>query len=95
MLKLTDPNLLRTRAYVAGEWIAASGGGTVAVTNPATGEQLGTVPDCGAGETRSGHRGGRRSAAGLARPHRRRSARRCCASSTTCCSPTRKTWRAS
>jgi succinate-semialdehyde dehydrogenase/glutarate-semialdehyde dehydrogenase len=53
MLKLTDTNLLRTRAYVAGQWIAASGGGTVAVTNPASGEHLGTVPDCGAAEARA------------------------------------------
>jgi succinate-semialdehyde dehydrogenase/glutarate-semialdehyde dehydrogenase len=53
MLKLTDPGLLRTQAYVAGKWIAAKGGGVLAVTNPATGAQLGTVPDCGADETRA------------------------------------------
>ncbi|MDP2324346.1 MAG: NADP-dependent succinate-semialdehyde dehydrogenase [Gammaproteobacteria bacterium] len=53
MLKLTDETLLRTGAYVAGKWIAASGGGTVTVTNPATGARLGTVPDCGASETRA------------------------------------------
>ena len=53
MLKLIDPNLLRNQAYVAGKWVGASGGGTLAVTNPATGETLGTVPDCGAGETRT------------------------------------------
>ena len=53
MLKLTDTPEGRTRAYVAGQWIAASGGGTVAVTNPASGEHLGTVPDCGAAEARA------------------------------------------
>jgi succinate-semialdehyde dehydrogenase/glutarate-semialdehyde dehydrogenase len=53
MLKLTDPGLLRTQAYVAGKWIAAKSGGVLAVTNPATGAQLGTVPDCGADETRA------------------------------------------
>ncbi|MEO8225277.1 MAG: NAD-dependent succinate-semialdehyde dehydrogenase, partial [Gammaproteobacteria bacterium] len=52
MLDLADPTLLRTRAYVAGEWIAASGGKTIPVVNPATGEPLCTVPDCGAAETR-------------------------------------------
>ncbi|MEO8445506.1 MAG: NAD-dependent succinate-semialdehyde dehydrogenase [Gammaproteobacteria bacterium] len=52
MLDLADPALLRTWAYVAGEWITASGGKTIPVMNPATGEQLCTVPDCGAVETR-------------------------------------------
>ena len=51
MLKLKDPTLLRQQAYVAGAWIAADDGKTVAVTNPATGEQLGTVPMCGTAET--------------------------------------------
>ncbi|MBL8201368.1 MAG: NADP-dependent succinate-semialdehyde dehydrogenase [Chromatiales bacterium] len=52
-MNLTDTNLLRTRAYVGGRWVDASGGGTVTVTNPATGQQLGTIPDCGAAETRA------------------------------------------
>ncbi len=52
MLDLVDPQLLRTRAYVAGEWIAASSGNTIPVNNPATGDRLCTVPDCGATETR-------------------------------------------
>ena len=51
MLKLKDPSLFRQQAYVAGQWIDADDGKTVAVTNPATGEQLGTVPVCGAKET--------------------------------------------
>jgi succinate-semialdehyde dehydrogenase / glutarate-semialdehyde dehydrogenase len=51
MLKLQDPTLLRQQALVAGEWINADDGATVAVTNPATGAQLGTVPMCGAAET--------------------------------------------
>ncbi len=45
-----SPNLqayLRERSFVGGRWIAASGGGTIAVRNPATGEVLGSVPDCG------------------------------------------------
>ena len=51
MLKLKDPSLLRQQAYIAGEWVDADDGKTVAVTNPATGEQLGTVPMCGTAET--------------------------------------------
>jgi succinate-semialdehyde dehydrogenase/glutarate-semialdehyde dehydrogenase len=51
MLKLKDPTLLRQQAYVAGAWIDADDGSTVAVTNPANGEQIGTVPMCGTDET--------------------------------------------
>ena len=50
-LQLKDPTLLRQQAYVAGAWTDADNGGTVAVTNPATGEQLGSVPMCGTAET--------------------------------------------
>ena len=51
MLKLKDPSLFKQQAYVAGQWIAADDGKTVAVTNPANGETIGTVPVCGAKET--------------------------------------------
>ncbi len=51
MLQLKDPSLFKQQAYVAGQWIAADDGKTVAVTNPANGETLGTVPVCGAKET--------------------------------------------
>ncbi|OUM03892.1 NAD-dependent succinate-semialdehyde dehydrogenase [Variovorax sp. JS1663] len=51
-LKLKDLTLLRQQAFVAGEWINADDGATVAVHNPATGEQIGTVPMCGAQETK-------------------------------------------
>ena len=51
-LTLKDPTLLRQQCYVDGAWIDADAGGTVAVTNPATGGTLGTVPDLGAAETR-------------------------------------------
>jgi len=40
------------KAYIGGAWVAADGGATFSVTNPATGEVLGHVPDMGAGETR-------------------------------------------
>src|SRR5215475_5053517 len=51
-MKLRDPDLLRTRGYIGGEWVTADGGATHAVTNPATRETLGTVPVMGAAETR-------------------------------------------
>jgi succinate-semialdehyde dehydrogenase / glutarate-semialdehyde dehydrogenase len=51
MLTLKDPTLFKQQAYIAGEWVDADSGETVAVTNPATGEPLGTVPMCGTAET--------------------------------------------
>ena len=36
---------------IGGTWVAADSGKTIAVTNPATGEVLGSVPDSGEGET--------------------------------------------
>ncbi|MCC7703442.1 NADP-dependent succinate-semialdehyde dehydrogenase [Janthinobacterium sp. GW460P] len=52
MLQLKDPTLLRHQAYVNGAWMDADGGQTINVSNPATGEHLGTVPLMGAAETR-------------------------------------------
>ncbi len=51
-LVLSDPDLLRQRALIAGQWRDADGGGRCEVRNPASGELLGTVPDMGAAETR-------------------------------------------
>ncbi|WP_077033621.1 NAD-dependent succinate-semialdehyde dehydrogenase [Pelomonas sp. KK5] len=51
-LVLKDPSLLRQQAYIAGAWVDADEHGAVAVVrNPATDEQIGTVPMCGAAET--------------------------------------------
>ena len=52
MLPLKDPSLLCQQAYINGVWCDADDGATIAVTNPATGEQLGTVPKMGGAETR-------------------------------------------
>jgi succinate-semialdehyde dehydrogenase/glutarate-semialdehyde dehydrogenase len=52
-LGLDDPGLLRMQCPVGGAWRDADGGGNCEVTNPATGERLGTVPDMGAAETRA------------------------------------------
>jgi len=51
-LLLSDPDLLRTRCPIGGQWRDADGGGACEVLNPATGAVLGTVPDMGAAETR-------------------------------------------
>ena len=44
-------DLLRTRAYVDGEWIESADGATFPVSNPATGETIADVPRLGAAET--------------------------------------------
>jgi len=51
-LKLKDAKLLRNQCYIDGQWVDADSGKTLAVTNPATDELLGTVPSVGAAETR-------------------------------------------
>ena len=51
-MQLKDPTLLRQQAYINGVWTDADSGKTHAVFNPATGAQIGTIPDCGAAETR-------------------------------------------
>lgn len=48
---LKDSALLRRDAFINGAWSAADSGGTFAVVNPATGEELARVADCGAAET--------------------------------------------
>ena len=51
-LSLKDPSLLRQQCYINGKWVDADSGKSIEVTNPATGEVLGTVPNLGAAETR-------------------------------------------
>ncbi len=50
---LSDSSLFRTRAHVNGHWIDALNGAVIEVADPATGDVLGTVPNCGAEETRA------------------------------------------
>jgi succinate-semialdehyde dehydrogenase / glutarate-semialdehyde dehydrogenase len=52
MLKLKDSSLLKQSCYLNGLWLPADSGATINVTNPATGEMLGTVPRMGTVETR-------------------------------------------
>ncbi|MFM0499869.1 NAD-dependent succinate-semialdehyde dehydrogenase [Paraburkholderia caffeinilytica] len=49
---LKDPSLLKTKAYIAGEWQSADDNTTFEVKNPATGETIATVPRMGTTETR-------------------------------------------
>jgi succinate-semialdehyde dehydrogenase/glutarate-semialdehyde dehydrogenase len=51
-MQLQDQKLFRQQCYVDGAWVDALNRGTIPVTNPATGETLGTVPRMGAEETR-------------------------------------------
>ncbi|RDD61588.1 NADP-dependent succinate-semialdehyde dehydrogenase [Ferruginivarius sediminum] len=50
--KLQDAKLFRQQAYVNGKWRDAASGETIQVTNPASGEVIGTIPSMGAAETR-------------------------------------------
>ncbi len=51
-LELKDPTLFREACYIDGKWLAADSNQTIEVTNPASGEVLGTIPKMGADETR-------------------------------------------
>jgi succinate-semialdehyde dehydrogenase/glutarate-semialdehyde dehydrogenase len=54
VMELTDPTLLRQKAYVNGRWTAARSGATFAVTDPFSGEQLARVADLGRADTIEG-----------------------------------------
>lgn len=51
MIQLQDPTLVKTQAFIDGQWCDADTGATHPVINPATGEVLTQVPDMGAAET--------------------------------------------
>ncbi len=48
---LSDPTLLETRGFVAGEWVAADDGATFDVLNPARGDVIAQVADMSRSET--------------------------------------------
>ena len=50
-MQLNDPTLLKTQAYVAGQWVDAAT--TFDVTNPATGEVVASVADCSLDQLRA------------------------------------------
>ncbi|MFY8116129.1 MAG: NAD-dependent succinate-semialdehyde dehydrogenase [Rhabdaerophilum sp.] len=49
---LTKLEFKKQAILVDGQWIAADSGRTIAVTDPATGETIGTIPNAGKAETR-------------------------------------------
>ena len=51
-MHLTDSELFRQQCYVGGKWVTATVN-SIDVTNPATGEILGSVPSLGTAETRA------------------------------------------
>ena len=51
-MKLKDSTLFHELGYIDGTWATADAGGSIAVTNPASGALLGHVPDMGTAETR-------------------------------------------
>jgi len=48
---LQEPSLIKFQGFINGKWVDAKNGEKIAVTNPATSEELGTVPDMGLAET--------------------------------------------
>ena len=78
-MQLKDQKLFRQQCYIDGEWVERRQRRTIPVTNPATGETLGTVPKMGAEETRRAIEAAERGAAGLARQDRQGARRRSCA----------------
>lgn len=52
MPKLTDTSLLRSQLYIDGSWVDADNGATMGVFNPATKDEIITIPNAGAAETR-------------------------------------------
>ncbi|MGO4809329.1 NAD-dependent succinate-semialdehyde dehydrogenase [Cupriavidus sp. 2MCAB6] len=51
-MRLNDAALMRTQAYIDGEWTQADDGARFAVANPACGAVIAEVPDMGEAETR-------------------------------------------
>jgi len=51
-IQLSDQALLKTQAYINGQWLDADSGATVPVTNPATGAVIAEVAKCSTAETR-------------------------------------------
>ncbi|USP39749.1 NAD-dependent succinate-semialdehyde dehydrogenase [Acinetobacter sp. XS-4] len=47
MSSLQSTELFQQQAYINGQWLAAQSNATVPVTNPATGEEIGTIPNMG------------------------------------------------
>jgi len=51
-MELNDSGLLKTEAYIGGEWVAADDGGVFEVRNPVGGDVIASVADVGRSETK-------------------------------------------
>ncbi len=51
-MQITDQGLLKTQAYIDGQWVDGDDGSTFDVSDPATGESIVRVASCGTAETR-------------------------------------------
>ena len=51
-MQLNDQSLFRTQAYIDGAWVDADDGSTREVSNPANGEVIADIANCGQAETR-------------------------------------------
>jgi succinate-semialdehyde dehydrogenase/glutarate-semialdehyde dehydrogenase len=51
-IQIVDKGLLKTQAFINGDWVDADNGETLPVTNPANGEVIAEVAKCGTVETR-------------------------------------------
>jgi succinate-semialdehyde dehydrogenase / glutarate-semialdehyde dehydrogenase len=51
-VNLKDPGLLRELCFIDGSWVPADNGAVLRVNNPATAQQLGSIPNMGTPETR-------------------------------------------
>ncbi|KDQ64182.1 hypothetical protein JAAARDRAFT_27804 [Jaapia argillacea MUCL 33604] len=49
---LKDVSLVKTHGFIDGKWVDAKGGGKISVHNPATDEELGSIPEMGVEETK-------------------------------------------
>ncbi|MEB8432645.1 NAD-dependent succinate-semialdehyde dehydrogenase [Cocleimonas sp. KMM 6892] len=50
-IQLQDPSLLKTQAYINGQWVESDDNETIQITNPSTGEIIAEVASCGERET--------------------------------------------
>lgn len=48
---LSDPSLLKNQSYINGQWVSAKSGKTFSVTDPASGKEIGTMPEMDAQDT--------------------------------------------
>jgi len=51
-MQLSNQELLKTQAYINGQWVASDDGNTFEVSDPATGATIAEVASCGTAETR-------------------------------------------